>query len=94
MNTRIERLSSQYIENQQITSLEYTAIMPRKRQNGHNRAFDMLATGISLTRIARFFVAPALLFIASLDDTTSQETLSTHPGLGDFGQLRLDRTFK
>ena len=38
---------SQEIENQQITSLKYTVVLPRLRQNDCNMVFGMLVAGTS-----------------------------------------------
>ena len=40
-------LLSQEIENQQITSLKYTVVLPRLRQNERNMVFGMLVAGTS-----------------------------------------------
>ena len=48
VNTLFRRLLSQDIENHIITSLKYTVITPRLRQNERNRAFGML---VAATRV-------------------------------------------
>ena len=51
--------------NQQTTSLKYTLITPRLRQNQRNRAFGMLVTGMRVNALQVCFVALVLLFITS-----------------------------
>ena len=48
VNTLFRSLLSQDIKNHLITSLKYTVIPPRLRQNERNRAFDML---VAATRV-------------------------------------------
>ena len=85
---------SQDIENQQITSLKYTAITPRLRQMSENRAFGMLVAGNRVNVLQVCSIALVLLFITTLDGTTGQETLLTHFGPHDVRQRRQDRTVK
>ena len=53
---------SQDIENQQMTSLKYTAITPRLRQN---RAFGMLVAGNIVNALQVCSIALVLLFITT-----------------------------
>ena len=62
VNTLFRSLLSQDIENQQITSLKYTVIMPRLRQNERNRTFGMLVAGTSVIELHFCFVAFVFLF--------------------------------
>ena len=48
-------LLSQEIENQQITSLKYTVVLPRLRQNERNMVFGMLVAGTSENELQVFF---------------------------------------
>ena len=64
-NTLFKSLSSQEIINQQKTSLKYTVITPRLRQNERNRAFGMLVAGISVNALQVCFIALIILFITS-----------------------------
>ena len=82
---------SQDIENQQITSLKYTAITPRLRQNEQKRAF---VAGNSVNALQVCSIALVLLFITTRDGTTGQETLLKHFGPHDVRQRRQDRTVK
>ena len=52
---------SQEIENQQITSLKYTVVLPRLRQNERNRAFSMVVAGTSEKELQVCFVALIVL---------------------------------
>ena len=56
---------SQDIENQQITSLKYTAITPRLRQNEQNMAFGMLVAGNSVSALQVCSIALVLLLITT-----------------------------
>ena len=58
-------LLSQDIENHEITSLKYTVITPRLRQNERYRAFGMLVAENSVNELQVCFVAFMLLFITS-----------------------------
>ena len=58
-------LLSQEIENQQITSLKYTVVLPRLRQNERNMVFGMLVAGTSENELQVCFVAFVFLFITS-----------------------------
>ena len=58
-------LLSQEIENQQITSLKYTVVLPRLRQNERNMVFGMLVVGTSENELQVCFVVLVFLFIAS-----------------------------
>ena len=48
-----------------ITSLIYTVITPRLRQNERNRAFGMLVAAPECKQVTSLFVALMLLFITS-----------------------------
>ena len=48
-----------------ITSLKYTVITSRLRQNESNRAFDMLVAATAECKRVTSFVALVLLFITS-----------------------------
>ena len=87
-------LLSQEIENQQITSLKYTVVLPRLRQNERNMVFGMLVAGTSENELQVCFVVFVFLFITSWDGATRQETLLTHPDRYDVRQGRRDRTVK
>ena len=52
VNTLLESLLSQDIENQLIKLPKYSVKMLRLRQNECNTAFDMLVTGTSATLVA------------------------------------------
>ena len=65
VNTLFRSLLSQEIENQQITSLKYTVVLPRLRQNERNRAFSMVVAGTSEKELQVCFVAFVFLFITS-----------------------------
>ena len=56
VNTLFESLLCQGIENQQKTSLKYTVITPRLRQNERNRAFGCLVAEISVNELQVCFV--------------------------------------
>ena len=56
---------SQDIENQQITSLKYTAITPHLHQNERKRAFGMLVAGNSVNVMQVCSIALVLLFITT-----------------------------
>ena len=56
---------SQDMENQQITSLKYTAITLRLRQMSENRAFGMLVAGNSVNALQVCFFALVVLFITT-----------------------------
>ena len=56
---------SQDIENQQITSLKFTAITPRLRQNDRKRAFGVLVAGNSVSALQVCSIALVLLFITT-----------------------------
>ena len=56
---------SQDIENQQVTSLKYTVITSRLRQNERNRDFGILVVGTSVNKLQVYFVAFVLLFMIS-----------------------------
>ena len=58
-------LLSQEIENQQITSLKYTVVLPRLRQNERNMVFGMLVVGTSENELQVCFVVLVFLFITS-----------------------------
>ena len=58
-------LLSQEIENQQITSLKYTVVLPRLRQNERNMVFGMLVAGTSENELQVCFVVFVFLFITS-----------------------------
>ena len=58
-------LLSQEIENQQITSLKYTVVLPRLRQNERNMVFGMLVAGTSENELHVCFVVFVFLFITS-----------------------------
>ena len=57
-------LLSQDTDNQQITSLKYTVITSRLRQNERNRDFGMLVAGTSLNDLQVYFVAFVLFIIS------------------------------
>ena len=56
---------SQDIKNQKITSLKYTAITSRLRQNERKYGFGMFVAGDSVHALQICFVALVLLFIAT-----------------------------
>ena len=74
---------SQDSENHQITSLNFTVITPRLSHNGRNMGFGMLVAGTSVNALQVCSVALVLLCITSLDGTTKQAPLFTHPGRHD-----------
>ena len=63
VNTLFRSLMSQDIENQQITSLKYTAITPRFVKMSENRDFGMLVVGNSVNALQVCSIALVLLFI-------------------------------
>ena len=65
VNTLPRSPLSQDIENQQITSLKYTVITSRLRQNERDRAFGMLVAGNSVIALHFFSGALGLLSITS-----------------------------
>ena len=56
---------SQDIENQQITSLKYTAITPHLVKMSENRGFGMLVAGNSVNAMQVCSFALVLLFITT-----------------------------
>ena len=56
---------SQDIENQQITSLKYTAITPHLRQMSENMAFGVLVAGNSVNALQVCFSSLLVLFITT-----------------------------
>ena len=58
-------LLSQEIENQQITSMKYTVVLPRLRQNERNMVFGILVAGTNENELQVCFVVFVFLFITS-----------------------------
>ena len=56
--------------------------------------FGMLVAGTSVNALQVYFVALVVLCITSLDGTTKQETLFTHPGRHDLRQRRREKAVK
>ena len=69
VNALFGRLSSQHIENQQITSAKYTVLMLRVRQNERKKAFETHQ---------KCLIALVLLIIATRDGYSRQEYLPMH----------------
>ena len=65
VNTLFRSLSSQSIENQQITSAKYTVLMIRVRQNWRNKAFSRSLSYKESYLQQRYLAVLALLLIAS-----------------------------